>query len=412
MIAKILYRLALCAFVALLLDQVLQYSLLRGGFLLGRRIAPYDPPLFAPSQEEALARIRAHVERGEPLSSPFEFDPELGWCPRPNGGSGESRFDWAGARIARGPLPREKRPGVERIVAMGDSFVFGNEVGARESWCAQLEEEVPSIEVANLGVGSYGIDQALMRWRRDGEKLDGDEVWLGILPSGATRVATTYLPAMRHWLPSIAFKPRFVLGDDPGPGPGPDSDLGLELRLELEPNPAPTLERLLELFSSQSDFLAAVGHSDVWVRRAPAAWAPFGASLAHRFACTRLVLTLDEHRDREPEPWLADRSGEVFRLMVAIPAAMKREVEARGARFRVLMFPDRDGLREIAETRAKYWQALEDDLRARSIEVVDLTDALRAAGGERSDALWAPEGHYSANGNRAVALALAELLKK
>lgn len=397
MMKRVALRLALCVAILLALDQLLNFTLLGQGDLFGRRIAPYDPPLFAPSQRETLARIRAHVERGGPLATPFDFDPELGWCSRPGGGSGEFRFDWAGARIARDPLPRDRRPGVKRIVAMGDSFTLGIEVGAEESWCAELERLSPGVEIANLGVGSYGIDQALLRWRRDGRPLAGDEVWLGILPSVATRVATVYLPAMRHWSPSIAFKPRFVIGANDA--------------LELEPSPAPTLERLLELLSSQSEFLSAVGGSDVWVRRAPRAWAPNGTSLAHHFAGARLWLTLDEHGGREPEPWLEDRGGEVFRLMVAIPLAMKREVQAEKARFRVLVFPDRDGLKALAATGHSYWRALEDEMRAGELEVIDFTDALRAAGGETNDALWAPEGHYSPAGNRAVAEELAARLK-
>jgi hypothetical protein len=396
--SKLALRVAICLAAALAFDQLLQFTLLRDGYLFGRRIAPYDPPLFAPSQQETLARIRANVEHGEPLATPFDFDPELGWCSRPDGGSGEFRFDWAGSRIARAALARERRPGVKRIVATGDSFVLGIEVGARESWCAELEALDPSLEVANLGVGSYGVDQAFLRWRRDGKKLAGDEVWLGILPSVATRVVTTYLPAMRHWSPSIAFKPRFVI-DARG-------------ELELLPNPAPSLARLLELLSSQSEFLSAAGAHDEWIERAPAAWAPFGARLAHRFACARLWITLDEHRGRQPEPWLADSAGETFRLMVAISAAMKREVESSGARFRVLLFPDRDGLRELARTGRVYWRALEDELRSRSIEVVDFQDALRASGGETNDALWAPEGHYSAAGHRIVARRLADLLRE
>jgi hypothetical protein len=397
MSARLVRRLVLVAAVLLALDQLVQFTLIRGGYLFGRRVAPYDPPIFAPSQLETLVRIRAHVERNEPLVAAFDFDPELGWCPRANGGAGEFRYDWAGSRIARAPLAREKRPGVKRIVAMGDSFVLGIEVGAHESFCAELEDELSSIEIANLGVGSYGVDQALLRWRRDGRKLSGDEVWLGILPSVATRAVTAYLPAMRHWSPSIAFKPRFVIDD--------------ENELTLVPNPAPTLERMLVLLSSQTEFLRAVGERDEWVRRAPSAWAPFGSSFAHRFAFARLALTLDEHRGRAPEAWLADRNGEVFRLMVSLPLAMKHEVEADRARYRVLMFPDRDGLAELSRTGRAYWRSLEDELRARAIEVVDFTEALRAAGGESNDALWAPEGHYSRDGNRVIAGALADLLR-
>ena len=147
------------------------------------------------------------------------------------------------------------------------------------------------------------------------------------------------------------------------------------------------------------------------MHRAPAAWAPFGSCLAHRFACARLWLTLEEHRGRAPEPWLADRDGELFRLMVALPRELKREVESEHARFRVLMFPDRDGLRELARTGRAYWQALEDELRAGAIEVVDFSAALRSAGGEKNDGLWAPEGHYSPSGNAVIARALAELLR-
>jgi hypothetical protein len=97
--------------------------------------------------------------------------------------------------------------------------------------------------------------------------------------------------------------------------------------------------------------------------------------------------------------------------MVSLPLAMKHEVEADRARYRVLMFPDRDGLAELSRTGRAYWRSLEDELRARAIEVVDFTEALRAAGGESNDALWAPEGHYSRDGNRVIAGALADLLR-
>ena len=114
-----------------------------------------------------LQRIREHVTNGTSLEGAFDFDAELGWCPRRDAGSGEFRYDWAGARIADAPLARAKHAGTKRIVAMGDSFVLGIEVAARESWCAELPRELPNVEVANLGVGSYGTDQAFLRWRRD-----------------------------------------------------------------------------------------------------------------------------------------------------------------------------------------------------------------------------------------------------
>ena len=61
MSTRSLRRLALFAAAALAFDQIVQFTLIRDGYLFGRRIAPYDPPIFAPSQVAALARIRAHV---------------------------------------------------------------------------------------------------------------------------------------------------------------------------------------------------------------------------------------------------------------------------------------------------------------------------------------------------------------
>src|SRR5439155_10640392 len=124
-----------------------------------------------------------------PLAA-FDFDPELGWAPRAGGGEGELRWDSAGSRIARAPLARERREGVARAVAAGDSFTLGLEVGALEAWPALVEAGRPGLEVANLGMAGYGIDQALLRLERDGLALAPDEVWFGFLPGATLRLVT------------------------------------------------------------------------------------------------------------------------------------------------------------------------------------------------------------------------------
>ncbi|HVS10884.1 MAG TPA: hypothetical protein VMS76_13535, partial [Planctomycetota bacterium] len=119
------------------LDQIAQHTALEGGEFLGRRVAPFEPPLFCRLQREVLKWTRSSLERGEAPYGAIGFDAELGWCPRPSGGSGETRFDWAGCRIGAEPLPRERAEGVRRIATVGCSFTFGQEVGALESWPAQ-----------------------------------------------------------------------------------------------------------------------------------------------------------------------------------------------------------------------------------------------------------------------------------
>jgi len=58
-----------------------------------------------------------------------------------------------------GDYTRERRPGVARIVALGDSITFGNKLEYEDTWCKQLEvllaESGTPTEVLNLGVGGY-----------------------------------------------------------------------------------------------------------------------------------------------------------------------------------------------------------------------------------------------------------------
>jgi hypothetical protein len=371
------------------LDQLAQHTALKGGEFLGRRIAPFEPPLFCRSQREALKWTRSRLERGEAPFGAIGFDAELGWCPRPGEGSGETRFDWAGCRIGAEPLSRERAEGVRRIATVGCSYTFGQEVGALESWPAQVDQALAEVEVANLGVGAYGIDQALLRLRRDGRPLAPDEVWLGIMPEATARLVNTYRPAQRHWTGEISFKPRFVLDSRGG--------------IELVPSPVSSPREMVELIEDQERFVAAVGASDYWVARAPLAYAPSGSSVWHASALGRLWLTLRERGERAARPWIVDRSSEVFRLASAIAVEAAREAERVGARFRVIVLPNRREVRELASQRHAFWAELCGELRAHGITVWDLGEGLVAAGAADDDSFWAPGGHYSARGNRVVA---------
>jgi len=371
------------------LDQLAQHTLLEGGEFLGRRIAPFDPPLFCRAQRSALAWVRSLLERGEDSLGVMDFDAELGWCPRPGAGESEMRFDWAGCRIGAAPLPRERTPGVRRILTVGGSFTFGQEVGALESWPAQLDQALADVEVANLGVGAYGLDQALLRLRRDGRPLAPDEVWLGLMPEATARLVNTYRPAQQHWTGEMSFKPRFVL--DPRGG------------IELVPSPARSPRELVELIEDQERFVAAVGGSDYWVARAPLAYAPSGSSVWHASALGRLWLTVQERGDRGARKWLVDRSSEVFRLTSAIVVEAAREAEGVGAGFKVLVLPNRRELRDLAAERHRFWAELCGNLSAHGVAVWDLSEGLLAAGAAEEDSFWAPDGHYSARGNRVVA---------
>jgi hypothetical protein len=165
------------------------------------------------------------------------FDPELGWTLAPNlrdvplPGTGTVNSESHGVRGAH-ERALAKPAGEIRIVAIGDSFTFGDEVDDGETFSAALENDLPTAEVLNLGVHGYGHDQMLLRLRRDGLAFAPDVVLLGWvdmdkerdildfrdyakprfeLSDGRLVLATSRIPAPAELLRSRRFTPALVL---------------------------------------------------------------------------------------------------------------------------------------------------------------------------------------------------------
>ncbi len=387
---KLLIALGVTVSMGLLADQVLLHVLIDDGKLFGGRVAPYDPPLFSAGQEAALARLKVSLETGKTLDS--LFDPELGWCSPQSKERHGATFDRRGARVGPAPVPDERTPGVQRVVALGCSFTLGHEVGDAEAWPYLLDKDNAALELINLGVNAYGIDQALLRYRRDGEATRADEVWLGWLPPASLRLGSMYRQALRHWSGPLAFKPRFRMRGD---------------ELELIPNPAGSPADLYRLLTTQEDFLDAVGEDDLWIKRTRASWAPLGSSWLHSFGLGRAWLTFTGKSERDPIPWLADDDSEIRQLVGPIVAALEEQVERHGARLRVLVLPDNDMLRYRQDHGRGYWEGLADEMRASGVEVIDLVEACLEAGMLDDPESWMPGSHYSPKGNAIIAEALA-----
>jgi lysophospholipase L1-like esterase len=76
--------------------------------------------------------------------SRFMHDALVGYVPRPDGFR-----------------PTDEAPGVP-ILAVGDSYTYGEEVGDNEAWPAQLQR-LTGQRVLNAGVSGYGFDQSVLR---------------------------------------------------------------------------------------------------------------------------------------------------------------------------------------------------------------------------------------------------------
>lgn len=107
-------------------------------------------------------------------------------------------------------------------VAMGDSFVFGNEVDADENFVALLNRTQADLEVLNMGVPGYGIDQSYLKFNQQALSLDPDIVLFGIYVSDYERSTVAF---------TAGSKPIFRLTDEGlvlsnHPVPSPASELG------------------------------------------------------------------------------------------------------------------------------------------------------------------------------------------
>ena len=107
-----------------------------------------------------------------------QFDPELGWVAKPNvylkdvyGPSIYLRTDARGFRSGKEFTARVPA-GKWRVICSGDSFTLGYGVDNEHTWCRLLEAADPRLETVNMGQGGYGLDQAYLWYKRDGERLE------------------------------------------------------------------------------------------------------------------------------------------------------------------------------------------------------------------------------------------------
>ena len=127
----------------------------------------------------ALLTKRVPADRRDERALMYEWNPELGWFPRPG-----SSYLFEGGTVpihvrhnAAGFRDREHgakdRP---RLAVLGDSFAWGYDVEEGERFTDVLAARYPGVEVFNLGVSGYGNDQELLLLRREFERVAPDAV--------------------------------------------------------------------------------------------------------------------------------------------------------------------------------------------------------------------------------------------
>jgi hypothetical protein len=118
-------------------------------------------------------------------TSYFQYDSITGWAHRPNSVSQDSLMHFNNTGI-RGLREYSTYPSEDtvRILLLGSSVMLSAEVTDTNSLGFYLEKDLTAagkkVEVLNMGVGSFGNDQTLLRWEYQAKKLQPDIVIQGV----------------------------------------------------------------------------------------------------------------------------------------------------------------------------------------------------------------------------------------
>jgi hypothetical protein len=136
------------------------------------------------------ARVEARKAQGPDLGPSYVHDPNLGYVNKPNYQSWALNYDTHGFRA----MPPLRADGVQGppILATGDSYTKGDEVGDAESWPAQVQTLL-GWRTINAGVGAYGLDQTVLRTEQLVKELKPAVLVLGFIADDVRRAEMSRL---------------------------------------------------------------------------------------------------------------------------------------------------------------------------------------------------------------------------
>lgn len=228
--------------------------LLLGSLELGSRWLLSTPPVFRRVARKSSSAWRlewANRHRSSQLSL-YSFDvyhPTRGWALKPNLDGfpmiGDRRLT-TNSRGLRSPseFAYQSASGRFRVLILGDSFTFGEEVSDQDSYPAVLSGLLPHSEILNLGVHGYGLDQMLLYLKEEGILYRPDTVVLGYVDEDIYRDILNF----RDYA-----KPRFKTRNDG------------TLELQNVPIPAPEGYLSREIFFPRSlDLVEMIWQAQRW----------------------------------------------------------------------------------------------------------------------------------------------------
>ncbi|RMD93563.1 MAG: hypothetical protein D6813_03905, partial [Calditrichaeota bacterium] len=368
----------------LIFDLLIGVLLIKNNTFLGYPLPPYGP-LITETQKQRFEKM------GHDSSSYIVFDKFLGWTIGPNrkSNNGLYKSNSYGMRSDR-EYNRLVSDGIFRIAVFGDSFTEGVDVSNENTWPSILEQKLKKVEVLNFGVRAYGTDQALLRYKRDGQLFHPYLVIIGYMIENIRRNVNVYRPIYEHNTGGIGIKPRFIIEGD---------------SLKLIPIPVKSPEEL-KSFIKNGTIFEKIEPYDYWYQKYKIAFQP--NNWMFKLNSIKIAWLIYEKHARNLKRLYAEVNKEPFLVTVRILETFYNTVKQNGSRALVLILPAKGHLEEFMENHTKFWQPLLNYLEKRRIEYLDVTEAL-ALEQLKSPVVY---GHYTDKGNEVVAEVVKNWLLK
>lgn len=327
----------------------------------------------------------ARFLRGENANIP---DPDSGWRNKPNVQLHDWVIDRFGSRSSR-PLDLQHKSTPYRAVFFGSSMVNGGE-GVTNQQTISAGIESGQVESFNFASMAFSIDQSLLLYRTLADRLQADDVIVGLDADPVEGLYNHYIPLkLREEVGVPYLKPRFALEKD---GQLRLIPMDLQWLAQLD-QPAAFLDFLRQndgYYSRLRDYarcdFTPLAHGLCWLHNKAE------SSLAYMQGAARASDPLLEAVVRRFDAEVKQRNGRL--VVMVLPS--ERMFHWRGV---WKYFPDIYALRVQA-------------LQAQGVTVLDVRALFRASGKGADELFAADHHHFSAVGNRVVADGLRKQLAR
>ena len=364
------------------------------------------PPISSINPRAFIEKYRTSIEKLIEGRTDFvAFDPDLGWSHKPWGQGGIFRANGQTMR-ADHDYTFDPAPALVRVATFGDSFMLGSDVEVEFTWQALLEKYDPPLEVLNFGVSSYGTDQAVLRYEKDGRAFSPDIVVLSFITENSRRNLTTFRPFYLSSTGLPLAKPRFRMDDG---------------RMVLVENPVQSLDQYQDLLDHPETELPRIGRWDDYYSQYEPSMTPwidnFPSVKASRFWMNRMKKWWNHRLNPSgiSDDWYSGEHG-TNSLLVNIFDRFHDDAIADGAVPVFLLFPIHFDYRNIGPSGEMSYSNLLPFFEARGYHYIDCDKIFRPAldSGHSYGDLFAfgeDGGHYSAFAHELIASAMGSTIE-